>query len=235
MATLTIDALKGLYVALGGEIADVENISIIPDMLEKIANVAHAAATELPVVTSEDEGDILTVDATGTWVKGAAPTELPTVTSDDNGDVLTVVAGAWAKADAPKELPTVTSSDLDKPLSVIKRGPNYTWGISSNPIPSWKDGYCGLFNISNDKATITPETGYSWDAVFYNIDNKNVYNPIIVCVIWKGVAYMGEIVGYDQSKGYLWLFKCWNSSNSSYDEHILSCSKSGSTYTATFV
>lgn len=35
----TIDALKHLYVALGGDIEDVENIVIIPDMINAIAQV----------------------------------------------------------------------------------------------------------------------------------------------------------------------------------------------------
>ena len=34
----TIDALKALYVALGGTAADVANITIIPDMINAIAN-----------------------------------------------------------------------------------------------------------------------------------------------------------------------------------------------------
>ena len=94
----TIEALQGLYVALGGDIADVANINTTPDMLEAIATVAHAAATELPVVTSADEGDILTVDATGTWAKGDAPAALPTVTADDNGSDLIVANSAWSKS-----------------------------------------------------------------------------------------------------------------------------------------
>lgn len=36
----TIDALKKLYVALGGNIEDVENIVIIPDMINAIAGIS---------------------------------------------------------------------------------------------------------------------------------------------------------------------------------------------------
>lgn len=55
----------------------------------------------LPVVSSDDNGDVLTV-VDGKW-SDAAPGGgggggLPPVTSDDNGDVLTVVDGAWDKA-----------------------------------------------------------------------------------------------------------------------------------------
>lgn len=70
----TIIALQNLYVALGGEAADVANINIIPDMINAIA----------------------------TLISGGATAELPKVTSSDNGKVLTVVSGKWAKAALPE-------------------------------------------------------------------------------------------------------------------------------------
>ena len=73
----TIDALKKLYVALGGSADDVVNIVIIPDMI-------NAIATQAAVV-----------------VAAANAKELPSVTSTDNNKVLTVVSGKWAKADLP--------------------------------------------------------------------------------------------------------------------------------------
>lgn len=46
---LTIDALKTLYVALGGSANDVANVTLIPDMINAIATVAQiAVAKELP-------------------------------------------------------------------------------------------------------------------------------------------------------------------------------------------
>lgn len=91
-----VEALKGLYVALGGDADDVADISLIADMITEIAKVA-VTAIELPVVTSEDNGDVLTV-VNGKWAKASVPKELPAVTADDNGDILKVVEGAWAKA-----------------------------------------------------------------------------------------------------------------------------------------
>jgi len=95
----TIEALQGLYVALGGELSDVANVTIIPEMLTAISTVAAAAASELPAVKTADNGKLLTV-VSGKWAKADAPTELPAVTGDDNDKVLTVVNGAWDKAAA---------------------------------------------------------------------------------------------------------------------------------------
>ena len=64
---LTVDALKKLYVALGGSADDVKNITLIPDMINKIAVVAATATEkELPTVTSSNNGQVLTVDG-GKW------------------------------------------------------------------------------------------------------------------------------------------------------------------------
>ena len=63
----TVKALKAIYVALGGNANDVKNITLIPDMLNKIAIVAATAtAAELPTVTSSNNGQVLTVDG-GKW------------------------------------------------------------------------------------------------------------------------------------------------------------------------
>lgn len=68
----TVEALKGLYVALGGTASDVADIVFIPDMINAIAEVA---------------GDLKTAATTA---------ELPAVTASDNGKVLKVAAGKWA-------------------------------------------------------------------------------------------------------------------------------------------
>lgn len=91
----TIAALQGLYVALGGELSDVANITTIPEMLQAISTVAASAAGELPPVTGSDNGNVLTV-VSGKWAKAALPKELPTVSGTDNGKILAVANGAWA-------------------------------------------------------------------------------------------------------------------------------------------
>lgn len=69
----TVDALKALYVALGGSSADVAGIALIPDMINAIATLVQSGGTA----------------------------ELPSVKSTDNGKVLTVVSGKWAAANLP--------------------------------------------------------------------------------------------------------------------------------------
>ena len=100
----TVDALKTLYVALGGTTADVADITTIPEILTEIiplaATIAEGSAAELPTVTSSNNGEILTVSG-GKWVSAAPASQLPAVTATENGEVLTVVEGAWAAANLP--------------------------------------------------------------------------------------------------------------------------------------
>jgi hypothetical protein len=69
----TVDALKALYAALGGNSTDVADITLIPDMVNAIATLVQSGGTA----------------------------ELPSVKSTDNGKVLTVVSGKWAAANLP--------------------------------------------------------------------------------------------------------------------------------------
>ena len=92
-----VEALKLVYVALGGD-ADDFTAETNADAIALIATVCSGGSgSSLPAVTDADNGDVLTV-VDGAWAKAAAPTELPAVTAADDGDVLTVVEGAWAKA-----------------------------------------------------------------------------------------------------------------------------------------
>lgn len=63
----TVEALKGLYAALGGTAADVADITLIPDMIDAIAeHIGTGGAAELPTVTAADNGKVLTV-VKGIW------------------------------------------------------------------------------------------------------------------------------------------------------------------------
>ena len=89
---------------------------------EVASEMSGGGGTDLPSVTSDDNGDVLTV-VNGEWNKAAPatpPSELPEVTGSDNGDVLTVVNGAWDKA-TPNSLPSVTNQDNGKTL-IVKNG-----------------------------------------------------------------------------------------------------------------
>ena len=75
----TIEAYKNLYAAFGGDVADVADITIIPDMINALAAVVATFKNKggktqtipedrlLPVCTAEDRDNVLTVDAEGKW------------------------------------------------------------------------------------------------------------------------------------------------------------------------
>lgn len=94
-----VEALKDLYVALGGSSSDVSGLSLNPDVIEKMATlVTSGALKELPSLTG-NAGKVLKVASGASGVEWAdEKKELPAVSAEDNGDVLTVVEGAWAKA-----------------------------------------------------------------------------------------------------------------------------------------
>lgn len=70
----TIQALQNLYVALGGDLSDVADIVIIPDMINAIAAVIPSAiASALPEVSTSDNGKVLKV-ADGEWSVGTDAT-----------------------------------------------------------------------------------------------------------------------------------------------------------------
>lgn len=99
MMLTNVDALKGLFVALGGELSEVANLTTTPEILSKISVVAGAGASELPVVKKADAGKVLTVNGNGKWSAGGAT--LPAVSATDNGKVLLVSDGEWTVANIP--------------------------------------------------------------------------------------------------------------------------------------
>ena len=87
--------------------------------MQQLLAKTQVAVTELPTVTSDDNGKKLGVSG-GSWQAVAA--ELPAVSGSDNGKVLTVSSGNWAAVTPTAELPAVTSSDEGKVLAVNGSG-----------------------------------------------------------------------------------------------------------------
>jgi hypothetical protein len=68
-----VEALKALYVALGGSAADVADKTTSAEVISALATIAPTAiAAELPKVTASDNGKVLTV-VSGKWAKAALP------------------------------------------------------------------------------------------------------------------------------------------------------------------
>lgn len=66
----TVNALKKLYVAVGGDADEVADISRIPDMIDALSVVLPTAIDGvLPAVTAENNGSVLKV-ADGKWAIG---------------------------------------------------------------------------------------------------------------------------------------------------------------------
>ena len=66
---MTVDALKAIYVALGGSADTVANMVLIPDVLGAIATLISAGLPgALPEVKKADEGKVLTVNNKGEWI-----------------------------------------------------------------------------------------------------------------------------------------------------------------------
>lgn len=72
-----LEALKALYVALGGNSSTVANMTTSAEVINAMCSVAETLAT------------------------AATTAELPKVSATNNGQVLTVVSGKWAAAALP--------------------------------------------------------------------------------------------------------------------------------------
>lgn len=64
-----VEALKKLYVALGGTASNVANAITSAEVIDAIATIAAGAGIELPAVTASDNGSVLKV-IDGAWAVG---------------------------------------------------------------------------------------------------------------------------------------------------------------------
>ena len=103
MTTNTVKGLKQIYSALGGVPGDVKDITLISEMLYRIADLA-AYTLELPSLNkTTDNGKVLTA-SNGKWIKDTIPSQLPAVTADDANTVLVVdERGEWVAGAVPTQ------------------------------------------------------------------------------------------------------------------------------------
>lgn len=70
----TVDALRVLYVAMGGDADTVASLTLIPDIINAIAALVTSGSTAtLPAVTAADNGKVLKV-TDGAWAAGTDAT-----------------------------------------------------------------------------------------------------------------------------------------------------------------
>lgn len=191
------EALKWIYASLGGDITDlaaVDDITVILNAIAKLDTVQKIkSATELPAVSSTDNGDVLTV-VDGEWDKaapgGGGGSDLPDTPAQDGTYTLqnTVSSGAgtlaWVSGGGGENLVVHMDADtftLDKTWQEIFTA--VSTGISASvssamdavaelcPIVkvfSGDDGYC----VS---AAAIDNTGYSSVVYTYIATTANDY------------------------------------------------------------
>lgn len=69
-----VQALKNLYVALGGDLSTVANLTTSSEVINAIAGLSGLTGEYLPAVTAEDNGKVLKV-VEGKWALGTDLTE----------------------------------------------------------------------------------------------------------------------------------------------------------------
>ena len=158
----TVDALKNIYISLGGEASAVADLTVIPDVINAIETLIQSGATA----------------------------ELPKVSAADNGDVLSVVNGAWGKAALPKELPTVSSSNSGEALCVNSSGKWSVGKVDNNGLaPSFElctiSPKAGVEKVGDLNALFMPPTGmlkFSGIGII-SASNLNLASPLDILEI----------------------------------------------------
>ena len=91
-------ALKDLYLSLGGDPSALEDNSTVSDYIADLENGLKGLA-ELPAPSSTNSGKIAKVVSDGEggyiWSAEDETKELPTVSASDNGKIFAVVDGAF--------------------------------------------------------------------------------------------------------------------------------------------
>lgn len=112
-------ALKDLYLSLGGDPSALEDNSTVSDYIADLENGLKGLA-ELPAPSSTNNGKIAKVvsDGEGGYIWGAEneTSELPTPSADNSGKVAKVVSDGqdgyiWSAENETQELPAVTATN----------------------------------------------------------------------------------------------------------------------------
>lgn len=110
----------------------------------------------LPEATSEDEGKVISVDATGGYVLSTIESELPAATPEDEGKVVTVSQdGKYELAEASSPLPVpVLPQDVGKAIIVDDNG-GYTLAEAGGSDVETVTVYIPYSNVNNIPTTGT--------------------------------------------------------------------------------
>ena len=181
MLTTNIEALRGLYVALGGDVADVADITTLPEMLTQISTVAAAAASELPAVTTSDNGKIMQVKS-GKWAAGLKfPTSItstqkfrPICVNGQGTDIVVGSAVQYLQSTIKKSGSSYSFEQFNGNYAAVKDFVNGKINVGINFMGnSFAEG-CSVYYAGND--TLNDQ-----DAIFSGVvvDNGDVYALII--------------------------------------------------------
>ena len=161
MNSTTVEALKDVYRELGGNVAGIANLHTDAEVIEALSALV-GSTIELPAVTAEDDGDVLTV-VNGAWSKAEPSGGLPEVTSADEGDVLTVnSSGEWVA-----EPPSASGGNVEI-VSATVSGTNVTLSLAENEIWSLiESGKHVIIRASDNTLTMEFILSYVFNSDIY--------------------------------------------------------------------
>ena len=166
-------ALKDLYLSLGGDPSALEDNSTVSDYIADLENGLKGLA-ELPAPSSTNSGKIAKVvsDGEGGYIWGAEneTSELPTPSVDNAGKVAKVVSDGqdgyiWSAENETQELPAVESTDINKLVGVVSDGASGAeYGLVSAPTSE-----SDTFYIEINNATVS---NFVWADFLEAVDNN---------------------------------------------------------------